>query len=433
MVRRSPWPQILVLALVGVFAVLDRQILVLLIEPVKRDLQISDTQVGLLVGGAFVIFYTAVALPLSRLADRWSRRGVIMAGVLVWGLMTCACGFASGFWQLFVTRMGVGFGEAAYSPAAYALTAEMTPRRRWGVALGALMLSAAVGYGLALLGGAAILDLSQRAAGLGVSLPGLGRAEGWQLVFLVCGGLTLLTLPLLALIRPPSRPTAAEPVPGAVWRRLWRERPAYAAIFLAIPPSSLVAYGILGWLPSFLVRAHALSPVAAGATVGLLAIVLGGAGIVAGALGLDWLGRRRADAPILVLAAAVGLTLFAALLLPVAASGQGALLVAGLICFAIGLCTPIPPVAIQAITPGAHRARVSAAYLFVSGLMGIGGGPLAVGLLTDHVFRDEAAVGASMAVAAAIGGGLSLVLLMASRAAYGRLAGITAASQNSEG
>src|SRR5688500_6504228 len=136
MVRRSPWLQILVLAIVGLFAVLDRQILVLLIEPVKRDLQISDTQVGLLIGGAFVIFYSLMALPLSRLADRWSRRGVIMAGVLIWGLMTCASGFATGFWQLFVARMGVGLGEAAYSPAAYALTAETTPRARWGLALG---------------------------------------------------------------------------------------------------------------------------------------------------------------------------------------------------------------------------------------------------------------------------------------------------------
>src|SRR3954469_18942405 len=108
--RQSSWLQVLVLAVVGLFAFIDRQVLVLLIEPVKHDLHLSDTGVSLLVGGAFVIFYALVALPLSRLADRWSRKGVIMLGVATWSAMTIACGFAGGFGQLFIARMGVGLG-----------------------------------------------------------------------------------------------------------------------------------------------------------------------------------------------------------------------------------------------------------------------------------------------------------------------------------
>lgn len=431
--RRSPWLQILALALVGLFAVVDRQILVLLIEPVKRDLGISDTEVSLLVGGAFALFYSVLGLPLSRLADRWSRRGVIMAGVAVWGLMTCACAFAGGFWQLFAARMGVGLGEAAFSPSAYALTAQSTPRHRWGLALGMLMLSASVGYGLALIGGAGILRWSQGAGG--VVLPGLGAVAGWKAVFLICGGLTLLTLPLLAVVRgPEAEPARRQDGPDAeAWRLAWRERGAFAALFVAVPPASLAAYGLLGWLPSYLIRVQALTPVQVGVALGLIAVVFGGAGILLAALAMDRIGRRRDDAPVVVLIAAIALTVAGALLLPLQPSRDGAFALAALLSFAIGASTPAPPVALQAITPDRVRAQVSAAYLLLSGALGFGAGPTAVALLTDQVFRDEGALGASMAVVGSLGGAASILLLLLFRPAFRLLAERLQAAQNSEG
>jgi MFS family permease len=429
--RPNPWLQVLILAVVGLFAFVDRQILVLLIEPVKRDLRISDTQVSLLVGAAFIIFYTLVALPLSRLADRWSRKGVIMLGVAVWSAMTMACGLAGNFSQLFIARMGVGLGEAAFSPAAYALTAETMPVRRWGLALGALMLSASVGYGLALIGGAAILEWSQSVRGQAV--PVLGELPGWKLVFVVCGALTFATLLPLSLIAGGAAAprTAAQPR-SAVWRRAWRERGAYAAVFLGIPPTSLAAYGLLAWLPSYLVRTHALTPVDVGITLGPIAIVFGGGGILAGAIAMDRLGRSRRDAPVVVGAAAIALIAASCLLLLAPASRELSLVFAALVSFAIGVSTPVPPVAVQLITPDRDRAQVSAAYLFLSGLLGMGAGPTAVALLTDRVLRSEAAVGTSMAAVGLAGCTLSVALLLAFRAAYGRLAS-RLADQNSDG
>lgn len=432
--RQNPWLQVLVLAVVGVFAFIDRQILVLMIEPVKRDLQISDTGVSLLVGGAFVIFYALVALPVSRLADRWSRKGVILLGVAAWSLMTIMCGFASGFGQLFVARMGVGLGEAAFSPAAYALTAETIPARRWGLALGVIMLSASIGYGLALMGGAAIIAWAGEIRALG--LPLVGALAGWQLVFVISGLLTLLTVIPLALLKPERRVAApvASPQPwSAVWRRVWRERGAYAALFVAIPPTSLVAYGCLAWLPSYLIRAHAMTPVSAGMVLGLIALVFGGAGILTGAVAMDRLGRTRTDAPVIVAIAAIAAIGTGCLLLPLAGHSRPlALAIASLVLFALGASTPTPPVALQVITPAPDRAQVSAAYLFVSGVMGIGLGATAVALVTDRVFHSEAQVGASMAVVGMVGCGLSVVLLLAFRGPFRRLAA-RLRDQNSEG
>jgi len=126
------WYVVVVLTVAYMFSFLDRQILALLIEPIRQDLEITDFQISLLLGLAFGIFYTALGIPIGRLADRRSRRGIIAVGVTIWCLMTAACGLARNFSQLFLARIGVGVGEATLNPSAYSLISDYFPRQRRG-------------------------------------------------------------------------------------------------------------------------------------------------------------------------------------------------------------------------------------------------------------------------------------------------------------
>src|SRR3989338_6264000 len=127
------WYVVVILFLAYTLAYIDRQVIALLVEPIKRDLQINDTQISLLQGFAFVIFYTITGIPLGRLADRKNRRLIIAAGIFLWSIMTAVCGLARNFWSLFAARVGVGIGEACLSPAAYSMIADLFPKAKRGV------------------------------------------------------------------------------------------------------------------------------------------------------------------------------------------------------------------------------------------------------------------------------------------------------------
>ena len=133
---RSAWYIVAVLTLAYTFSYVDRSILGLMVGPIREDLQISDTEFSLLAGLAFALFYTLLGIPIARLADRTNRRNLIAAGIALWSLMTAVCGLARSFGQLFVARVGVGVGEAALSPAAYSMIADLFPKERLGRALG---------------------------------------------------------------------------------------------------------------------------------------------------------------------------------------------------------------------------------------------------------------------------------------------------------
>ena len=206
------WYALGVLTLVYVFSFLDRQILNLLVVPVSRDLQISDTQMSLLIGVAFAIFYTAFGLPLGRVADSHSRRGLIGAGFALWSLFTAGCGFAGNYAQLLVMRMGVGVGEASLSPAAYSLITDYFPPRRRGAAQGIYNMGIYIGSGIALvLGALAIGWLSKRPQW---DLPLIGVVRWWQVLFMVMGAAGLLLVPLMLTVKePPRHGASAQSVP----------------------------------------------------------------------------------------------------------------------------------------------------------------------------------------------------------------------------
>jgi MFS family permease len=175
------WGALGVLMLAYTVSFVDRTILSLLIPPIQQDLNISDTQISLLAGFAFAVFYTVMGIPLGRLADRTNRRNLIALGIGFWCLMTAACGLARDYWQLFAARVGVGVGEAALSPAAYSMISDLFPRDQLGRAIAVYSLGLPIGSGLALLiGGVAIALVADLPP---VTVPGIGTLAAWQLTF----------------------------------------------------------------------------------------------------------------------------------------------------------------------------------------------------------------------------------------------------------
>lgn len=200
---RYAWYVVGVLMVAYVFSFIDRQILNLLVGPIRRDLGISDTGMSVLMGFSFAVFYTAFGLPLGRIADSRSRRGLIGFGMAFWSLMTAACGLAQRYWQLVLLRIGVGVGEASLSPAAYSLIMDYFPPARRSLAISVYSMAIYLGAGLALLLGGVVIQVTSVAPSVGVPL--LGEIRSWQAVMLAVGLPGLLAALLLLTVREPLR------------------------------------------------------------------------------------------------------------------------------------------------------------------------------------------------------------------------------------
>src|SRR5580704_8856429 len=240
----AAWYSVAVLMLMYIFSFIDRTTISLLVEPMKRDLHISDTQIGMLQGLAFALLYTFLGLPIARLSDRHSRRAIIAGGVFIWSIMATLCGLARSAIQLFIARIGVGVGEAALSPAAYSIITDSFPRSKLGGAFGVYNIGITIGAGTALLlGGIVVAAVSH--AGATYTLPLLGEVRAWQMVFIVTGAPGVVLPLLLLTFREPARRgvlrtwsgEAAEllrPPLREVLGYLWLHRKFYCLYFIAL-------------------------------------------------------------------------------------------------------------------------------------------------------------------------------------------------------
>jgi MFS family permease len=417
------WYGVGVLMLAYTLSFIDRYVIALLIEPIKQDLVLTDTQIGLLSGLAFAIFYTTLGIPIGRLADRYDRRRIISIGILAWSLMTTACGFARGFWQLFAARVGVGVGEAALSPAAFSLIADSFTAERLGRALSVYSAGVYLGAGLAFIIGGAVIQLVLNTPA--VDLPLIGTVTAWQLTFIYVGLPGMLVSLWIFTIKEPGRrnigqASAAAGIPiGQVLRFMgscWR---AYAAHFLGFSLLVLVFNVLIIWSPAFLDRVHGLSASEAGYSLGLIIAVFGSAGIIAGGWLADVLGKRGyTDATMRTgIVAAIGLTPFV-VVLPFVPNASLTLMLYAPLMFLSSFGFGAAVAALQLITPNEMRAQVSAVYLFMINLIGIGIGPSLTGWITDTLFADEAAVGFSIALVAGISAPVAALILWSGLGQY---------------
>ncbi|WP_419815568.1 spinster family MFS transporter [Glacieibacterium sp.] len=361
-----------VLLLAYVFNFIDRQVVGILAPAIKADLQLSDTQLGLLGGLAFALLYTTLGIPVARLADRYSRVWIITVSLAVWSGFTALCGLANSFPQLFLARLGVGVGEAGGTAPAYSLISDYFPREQRARALAIYSLGIPIGGALGILFG-----------GL------MASAVDWRFAFIAVGGAGVLIAPLLRLAVPdPVRggfdpvATEAPPTLGAVLRML-AAKPSFWGLSLGAASAATLSYGLNFWLPSFFIRSFGLTLTQ---TSWLFAgqLVIGGCtGIWLGGWLVDRLAKKNPAAYALVPAICFLISIpfyIGAILAP-------NIVVAALLALvpqALGLVWLGPIIAaIQHLVPAAGRSTASAAFLFVNNLIGLGCGTLFFGAISD--------------------------------------------------
>ena len=410
------WIVVLLLLCAYTVSLIDRQVLSLLVEPIKASLDISDTQISLLHGLAFAIFYTLFGVLIGRAVDRRNRRNIIVAGMTLWCLATVTCGLVSSFSGLFIARMFVGVGEATLSPAAYSMIADYFPLEKRGRAISVFSMGVFAGSGLALIIGGAAIDATGGLAG--TPIPYLGTFESWQLAFFAVGAPGLLLAAVIMTVREPARREVSDEGVGvpetlAFFRR---KGPALATMLIAFGANGLINFGLAGWAPTFFIRVFGYTAGEIGAVYGALLMFCGSAGVWVGGWLADRLVRRFGKGSALIVMRASALLMIPSLVLfGLSTTPTVALVALGFTCFVLGLPTGLAPVALYAITPNQFRGQVTALYLFAVTLIGMMLGSTLIALGTDYLFGSEDAVGKSLALVASCAAALSFVSLSISQ------------------
>ncbi len=432
LVRLYPWYVVGVLMLCYALSFIDRLVLSLLVQPIKRDLEISDTQFGLLQGVAFALFYTFVGLYMGKLADTRNRRRLIAAGVATWSFMTALCGLAGNFLQLFAARAGVAVGEAALSPAAYSIIGDYFPATKRGRAMSVYTVGIFLGSGLAfVLGGTLIAMIPDP-----LTLPLVGELRSWQAVFIAIGLPGALFALLVLSIREPARgryskKTAAQNRAAAAgtdtllgslayFAKSW---PFYSTHFLGFSMITGVGYAFHAWVPAYFIRVLEWEASQVGLVYGTISLVCAPAGVLSGGwIGDHLLRRGRGDAHMRTPVFGALLLFFPAALATTAFSPgvMTTLALLGALQFFASFHAGLAVASLHEVTPINLRARATALYLFVINIVGLGLGPLLVAIITDYVFGDEAAVGQSLAITGAAASALAFLLLLYANRHYVR-------------
>ena len=372
------------------FSFIDRQILALMIEPIKADLQLSDTQFSLLHGLAFSLFYAVMGLPLAYIADRFSRPKLISIGIIVWSLATATCGLSKNFIQLFLSRMAVGVGEAALSPAAYSMFSDMFSKDKLGRAVGIYSIGAFLGGGIAFLVGGYVINLLK-----GVTLievPLLGALKAWQIAFLVVGlpGI-IIGLLFILTVKDPARKGQQLNQSGQVdqvkftqcLQFIKKHAKTFACHYLGFTFYAMALYSLTSWTPAFYIRKFQLAPTETGYMLGTILLVANTLGVFCAGWLNDWFIKRTPrctdvhgcdwycwpDYSNCIFTQTDQLWLSVTLLIPAM--------------FFASFPLVISATALQMLAPNQFRARLSALFLLVSNLIGLGVGTTLVAIITD--------------------------------------------------
>ena len=413
------WYVVFLLTVASTLSFIDRQILNVMIGPIKRDLGgLSDTEISLIIGLAFSAVYSLTTLPLARIADRYNRRNLIVAGIFSWSLMTALAGMANSFWQLFLARMGVGVGEASLGPASTSMLADYFDEYRLPLAYGIVAAAPFVGTGLANIVGGPLIDYLETQPKM--VLPLFGEMFSWQTVLVTVGLPGILLALLMFTIREPKRiGVSAEKEEGYSYKELWefclsRKRFLFF-LFVAYLCLSIQGFAFLTWIVEFFVRTHSWTRTEIGLSYGFIALMFGTSGsILAGYFAGFMVAKGRANAPMRVcLWGTIGLAPLA-VIMPLLDNAHIALAIVVPITFFMGVPPGLSNAALQAISPNRLRGQMIAVYLICVSFLSYLFAPLIIGLMNDYVFGREDAINLSLSSLAAVNYSIAIVCLFLS-------------------
>jgi MFS family permease len=421
---RQAWWALFVFSVTLAISYLDRGLLNLLVEPIKRDLALSDTQISLVMGFAFIAFYLVLGLPLARWVDAGSRRLILGICVVVWSLSTALCGTAQSFWSLALFRVGVGAGEAGVSPSISSMLSDLFPPEKLPRAMSLMAFAFICGNGMALLLGGVIIG--SLAASGPVSVPVLGELRPWQLTFIIVGLPGLLAAALYRTVPEPVRrgrpegSSAAAPSLGEVLRYLRDHRAVFAPMFIGLALGSIAASGAAGWTPAYFSRTHGWSPAQYGAVVGSAGLIASPIGLLVGFRFTEWFARRgRDDASLRLVVWAHWLALPFAIAMPLMPTPELAVVMTALSGAISVAAIGSQNAALLIVTPNRMRGQMTALFLIMYNVIGFGMGPTVVALLTDQVFGGESLLRWSLVATVGVLGTLGTLALTLGLRAYG--------------
>jgi MFS family permease len=413
----AAWYAAVFLTLAASLSTIDRQVLSLMIGPIRRDLNISDTQMGVIGGLAYTLLYTFFTLPAAWLADRGSRRAVATGAMFIWSLMTASCGLAQSFVTLFLARMGVGIGEAGLAPASYSMLSDLFPKRSLPIALGLLNAAPFLGVGLANILGGALVQHFETAPP--VVLPLIGSVKSWQFTFILLGGPGVLMALLghFTLKEPARRGRAVGdghvPLTLAQVAKFVSGRWKFLTLmFIAYICLSIQGWALFFWVVEFLVRERGVPRAQVGLIYGSMAMILGFAGaILSGALAARLLQRGNADTLMKLVIGVVIMLGPLAIIMPMAQKPWQIFALLVPITLLMGCPGGLGTTALQFIAPNELKGRIIALYMLVVNCISLTLGPFLGGLISDRVFGGKS-LGGSLSLMAAVDYPIAVVCLV---------------------
>ena len=393
---------------------IDRQVITLLVNPIRETLRITDVQISLIVGAAFALSNTLFTLPAGFLADRISRRGLIACGALIWSLFTVACGTAGTFTRMFLYRIGVGFGESVIQPCALSmLRAALSPERR-GRGFAVQAMAAMGGSALALMLGGLSIGLIERSRI--DHLPIFGHVQPWQIALIFVGLLGLPAPLLLLLVREPPRGVQTSTATAAgvrdALRLIWRRSNVYVPLLVFQLSLTLLSLSYAAWVAAMIGRSWHLSYAQIGSWVGLMMLALPPVGLWVWGHLIDYSAvRMGVRGPVLVGLAATVLVGVAASAAPLAPTLRLFWLGFGSLMLVAGTVFPINATVTASITPAESMGSISGLQFFAVGLVAAGLGPTIVAAVSEALFRGPHALAEALSVTSCAYSMIGLVAL----------------------
>ena len=406
--NRAGYSAVAVMTLAQVFAFIDRQIPAMLVEPIKQDFNLNDSQIALLGGAAFSIFYAIMALPIGYAVDRYKRVNVLGAGIFVWSLMTTLAGLANSFGRLFSARIGVAVGEAVMAPVSVSLVSDYFPQNKQGKPMGIITAGVYLGIGATLIGGGYLIDYLTDIGG--ITIPGIGYFKPWQATFLVVGipGI-LISIAAFMLHEPRRLGLAQTPEKDSksinIFSHLIKNKSTLIPMFAGLIFMALIFYSFTFWAPSMMVRTHGLSLTEVGFSLGIITIISSILGTISSGAVVDYLrSRGRTDAPIRTAMFACIFAMPAICLAPLVENVVAAWTLIGIYLFFISSFAPIGLLAVSGVSSNEVKGQMAAVHAFLMMAFGLSLGPQITAFFTDFILQDESKLG----LAVSLTGGLVL-------------------------